>query len=304
MGEIRHVPVLVREVLDYLQCRSGKIYVDGTLGRGGHASAILERSSPDGKLIGLDWDGEAVDRARESLAPFGSRAELGNKNYKDLPGVLESLAIPGVDGILLDLGISTEQLENGDRGFSFRVDGPLDMRMSHQLKKTAADLLRHLPADTLTQIIREYGEERWARRIARRIVEERKRRPLRTTKDLAEIIARSVPYSSGRIHPATRTFQALRIQVNEELANLEAFLEKGPELLNPSGRLGIISFHSLEDRIVKNHFRRWARPPQGGRSTFQIVTRKPVIPSAEEITSNPRARSAKLRVLERIREDC
>jgi len=297
------VPVLLEEVLTYLDCRSGKTYVDGTVGRAGHSLAILERSSPDGQLIGLDWDEEALDRAGTLLAPFGSRFRLLKNNFRDLPSVLQTLAIPKVDGILLDLGVSTEQLESAERGFSLRLNGPLNMRMNQELKTNARDLLQRLSVDELARIIREYGQERWARRIARRIVEERKRRPLETTKDLAEIIRRSVPFSRGRIHPATRTFQALRIQVNEELRHLEAFLEEGPEVLNPSGRLAIISFHSLEDRIVKGQFRRWAGGPRGERRDFRIVTPKPVIPSAEEIARNPKARSAKLRVLERLGEN-
>jgi len=299
MDETRHVPVLLEEVLRYLNCQSGKIFVDGTVGRGGHASEILKRSSPTGRLIGLDWDEEAIRRARETLAPFGSRAELHRANFKDLASVLESLSISQVDGILLDLGVSTEQLEDPERGFSFLRDGPLDMRMSHQLEKTARDLLQELPVERLAQILREYGEERWARRIARRIGEERKRRPLDRTRTLAEIIERSIPRGPRGIHPATRTFQALRLVVNEELSNLEAFLETAPKFLCGAGRLCIISFHSLEDRIVKNQFRRWAQKRGAGASDFSIVTPKPVVPSAQEIRHNPRARSAKLRVLER-----
>ncbi len=298
MGEACHEPVFLEEVLAYLGCRSGKIYVDGTVGRAGHSLAILERSFPDGQLIGLDWDEEALCRARKVLAPFGSRVRLLKRNFRDLSSVLEALAIAKVDGILLDLGVSTEQLESAERGFSFRLDGPLDMRMNQEMKTQARDLLQRLSADELTRIIEAYGQERWARRIARRIVEERKSRPLKTTKELAEIIRRSVPFSKGRIHPATRTFQALRIQVNEELRHLEAFLDEGPQLLKPSGRLAIISFHSLEDRIVKEKFRRWA-----GQGGFCIVTPKPVVPSAKEIARNPRARSAKLRVLERMEKN-
>lgn len=284
-------------------CRSGKIYVDGTVGRGGHSLAILERSSPDGQLIGLDWDEEALCWARKVLAPFGSRARLFKRNFRDLASVLEALAIAQVDGILLDLGVSTAQLESAQRGFSFRLDGPLDMRMNQEMKTQASDLLQRLSVDELTRIIQEYGQERWARRIARRIVEERKRRPLKTTKELAEIIRQSVPFSKGRIHPATRTFQALRIQVNEELHHLEAFLDEGPGLLKPSGRLAVISFHSLEDRIIKEKFRQWASGSRAGQGRFRILTSKPVVPSAKEIARNPRARSAKMRVLERMEEN-
>jgi 16S rRNA (cytosine1402-N4)-methyltransferase len=303
MDGIPHVPVLREEVLAFLDCRPGKVYVDGTVGRAGHSLAILEKSSPDGRLIGLDWDEEALGRAREILAPFGSRVQLWNGNFRDLASFLGASAIAKADGILLDLGVSSEQLESGERGFSFRLDGPLDMRMNQELKIQARDLLRRLPADELARILWEYGEERWARRIARRIVEERKKRPLETTRDLAQIVERSVPFSRSRIHPATRTFQALRIQVNGELESLETFLQTAPKLLNPQGRLAVISFHSLEDRIVKTQFRRWGGRARREETAFRIVTAKPVVPSEEETARNPRARSAKLRVLERIQEE-
>ncbi|MCX5906860.1 MAG: 16S rRNA (cytosine(1402)-N(4))-methyltransferase RsmH [Deltaproteobacteria bacterium] len=301
MEERHHVPVLLEEALEHLDCRPGKIYVDGTVGSGGHARAILERSSPDGKLIGLDWDGQAMERARERLAAFGDRVILVKKNFKELKTVLASLAIPAVDGIVLDLGVSSEQLAEGERGFSFRSEGPLDMRMSDEVPRTAGELLRRISAAELRDIIRQYGEERFAQRIAKAIVRRRQAHPLHTTKELAEVIAGSVPFR-GRIHPATRTFQALRIFVNDELNHLRTFLESGPNLLQPSGRLVIITFHSLEDRVVKEYFRKWARVPKGETSSFHLLTPKPAGPSRAEILANPRARSAKLRALARLGE--
>lgn len=294
MGDPRHLPVLLQEVIEYLKCQPDGIYVDGTVGSGGHAEAILERSSPTGKLIGLDWDEEAIQRARKKLALFGRRVELREKNFKDLRRVLELLSVQAVDGILLDLGVSTEQLEDRERGFSFRWEGPLDMRMSRETKITAQDLLQRLSVSELSEILRQYGEERWANRIAKAIVRRRQTEPIHTTRELLQVLEKSLPrpFHRGRIHPATRTFQALRIAVNEELNNLQTFLDQCPDLLHPGGRLCIISFHSLEDRIVKDHFRRWA--------SFRTLTPKPVVPSSEEVFLNPRARSAKLRVAEKL----
>ncbi len=298
MEERGHRPVLLEEVLQYLDCRPDRIYVDGTVGSGGHSRKILERSSPTGKLIGLDWDEEAMERARKNLSLFEGRVVLRKGNFKDLKSVLESLSIPGVDGILLDLGVSTEQLESRERGFSFRWDGPLDMRMSQEKEITAQDLVKNLPPSDLEALLREYGEERWARRIARNIVRRRETAPIRTTGELVEAIEASVPRSRGRIHPATRTFQALRISVNEELNNLRTFLDLAPDLLRPRGRLCIISYHSLEDRIVKNLFRQWTRGGKGEEKPFGLLTPKPVVPAPEEVSRNPRARSAKLRAVE------
>jgi len=300
MEEVRHLPVLLEEVLEVLDCRPGRVYADGTVGSGGHSRGILERSSPTGRVIGLDWDEEALERARKNLSPFAGRFELRRANYKDFKTVLDSLSIPGVDGVLLDLGVSSEQLESRDRGFSFRWDAPLDMRMSQETTTTARELVRRLPAAELEALLREFGEERWARRIARNIVRARQKAPLRTTRELVEVIEGSVPAQRRGIHPATRTFQALRISVNEELNNLKAFLAHAPELLNPGGRLGIISYHSLEDRIVKNQFREWARGEGRKNSPFCLLTPKPVVPSAEEISRNPRARSAKMRAIEKL----
>ncbi len=292
------MPVLLEEVLQYLDCRPDRIYVDGTVGSGGHSRKILERSSPTGKLIGLDWDEEAIERARKNLSLFEGRVALRKGNFKDLKSVLKSLSIPGVDGILLDLGVSTEQLESRERGFSFRWDGPLDMRMSQETEITAQDIVRNLPPSDLEALLREYGEERWSRRIARNIVRRRQTAPIRTTGELVEAIEESVPGSRGRIHPATRTFQALRISVNEELNNLRTFLDLAPGLLRPKGRLCIISYHSLEDRIVKNLFRHWTQGGKGEEKPFDLLTPKPLAPTAEEVSRNPRARSAKLRAVE------
>jgi len=295
-----HRPVLLPEILEYLKCAPSRIYVDGTVGSGGHARAILERSSPTGRLIGLDWDEQAIRRAQENLSDFGKRVELRQKNFKELKSVLESLSLKAVDGILLDLGVSTEQLEDQERGFSFRWDSPLDMRMSRQIKTTAYDLLRKLPAPEIYRILREYGEERWAKRIARAIVHRRQIKPLSTTRELVELVEKSVPYYGGRIHPATRTFQGLRMAVNDELGNLKSFLNQCPGLLFPEGRLCIISFHSLEDRMVKGQFRQWAKGPKDTPLSFRMLTPRPVVPSSEEIFLNPKARSAKLRVVEKL----
>jgi 16S rRNA (cytosine1402-N4)-methyltransferase len=297
---MEHIPVLFSEILEYLDCKPGKIYVDGTVGSGGHSRGILERSFPTGKLIGLDWDEEAVERTQKNLAPAGGRVELRKANFKDLRLVLESLSVAGVDGILLDLGVSTEQLESRERGFSFRWDAPLDMRMNRETLMTAQDLLQNLSAEEIAALLEEYGEERWARRIAKNIVRQRRKSPISTTRQLAAVIGKSTPAKHQRIHPATRTFQALRISVNEELNNLRIFLDRCPDLLNPGGRLCIVSYHSLEDRIVKNHFRQWTQIDGEKHRSFRLLTRKPVIPSPREIAQNPRARSAKLRVVEKL----
>jgi 16S rRNA (cytosine1402-N4)-methyltransferase len=300
MEEVRHLPVLLEEVLQVLDCRPGRVYADGTVGGGGHSRGVLERSSPTGRVIGLDWDEEALERARNNLSPYAGRFELRRANYRDFKTVLESLSIPAVDGVLLDLGVSSEQLESRGRGFSFRWDAPLDMRMSQETMTTAQDLVRKLPAAELETLLREFGEERWARRIARNIVRARQKAPLRTTRELVEVIERSVPPHRRGIHPATRTFQALRISVNEELDNLKVFLADAAELLKPGGRLCIISYHSLEDRIVKNRFREWARGEGRKKPPLRLLTPKPVVPSEEEISRNPRARSAKMRAIESL----
>lgn len=294
---------MLAEVIAYLKCEPGRIYVDATVGRGGHSWEILQRSSPTGRLIGLDWDEQAIDQARKNLAAFGRRAELRRENFKNLGKVLDSMGIGMVDGILADLGLSSEQLEDRERGFSFRWDAPLDMRMSRETTRSAQDLLEDLSEKEIAGILRDYGEERWATRIARAIVRRRAHSPIRSTGELVETIVRSVPWRRGRIHPATRSFQALRIAVNDELNNLGFFLLQCGDRLNPGGRVGVISFHSLEDRIVKNQFRRWALGEGDKPPTFRILTPKPVTPTRREVHANPRARSAKLRVIEKLSQN-
>ncbi|MDQ7028336.1 MAG: 16S rRNA (cytosine(1402)-N(4))-methyltransferase RsmH [Ardenticatenia bacterium] len=302
-----HIPVLCEEVVAHLEPRAGGRYIDATVGGGGHAEAILERSAPNGQLLGIDRDPAALKVASERLAPFGSRVTLVHGSFRELGRLARTHTFTGVDGILLDLGYSSLQLEDARRGFSFHADAPLDMRFDPADSMTAADLVNGLSEDELAYLIAEYGEERFARRIARAIV---RHRPIRTARELGELIERTVGRRRRtRRHPATRTFQALRIAVNDELGALEAALPQAVALLRPGGRLAVISFHSLEDRLVKHFFRREAAdclcPPHvltcqcGHRAQLRVITRKPVTPSAEEVRRNPRARSAKLRVAER-----
>jgi len=289
-----HIPVLVEEVMTFLRCETGRTYVDATLGGGGHASEIMKRTGPDGVLIGMEWDEDALFEARRALAPFGDRVRIFRENFIHLPNLMKD---ESVDGILLDLGISSIQLEKEGRGFSFRGESPLDMRMDQRGDQTAADLVNRLSSKELEHIISCYGEERWAKRIARAVVQEREREPIRTTGALRKIVYRAIPkrFHSRRIDPATRTFQALRIGVNEELENLKKILDTGWKILKRRGRICIISFHSLEDRMVKEAFRRLEK-----QGEVRIVTKKPVTPSEEERERNPRSRSAKLRCAERI----
>jgi 16S rRNA (cytosine1402-N4)-methyltransferase len=293
-GILKHVPVLVEEVMTFLRCEPGRTYVDATLGGGGHASEILKRSSPDGALIGMEWDEDALSEARHMLMPFGDRVKILRENFIHLPDLVKAESI---DGILLDLGLSSIQLEKGERGFSFKGEGPLDMRMDERTDESAADLVNHLSSEELEYILYHYGEERWAKRIARAIVEEREREPIETTQRLSKIIYRAIPrrFHSRRIDPATRTFQALRIRVNDELGNLRKILEGGWKVLRKGGRMCVISFHSIEDRLVKEAFRRLEKEGE-----IRVLTRKPVTPSEEERRENPRSRSAKLRCAERI----
>lgn len=312
MGGFRHIPVMPTEVLDYLVPKPGGIYLDGTVGGGGHAGLVLEASAPDGLLIGLDRDAEALAAARKRLAPFGSRARLFHRNFADLEALLAEIGIDGIDGFLLDLGVSSRQLDAGERGFSFQQDAPLDMRMDATSGETAAELLNRLPEEELTRIIREYGEERWAKRIAAFIVRARGEAAIETTWQLADLIKGAIPRGAWeeRIHPATRTFQALRIAVNDELGSLERGLDAALRLLNRGGRGVVISFHSLEDRIVKNTFRglaRGCRCPKdfprcvcGNTPQVKILTGKPVMAGEAELKDNPRARSAKLRAVEKL----
>lgn len=282
-----------------LGLRPHGIWVDCTLGGGGHAETILEATGPDGLLLGIDRDEEAVRRAGKRLIRFGARVRLLHESFKNLETVLKSQGIRGVDGILMDLGVSTLQLMDSERGFSFQKDGPLDMRMDQTSTVTAAELVNSLPEYQLQQILFEYGGERWSRRIARAIDRQRRKAPIIRTLQLADLIRRAVPRSgrAPRIHPATRTFQALRIAVNQELDQLSVGLFGAASCLNPGGRLCVISFHSLEDRIVKRSFKTLTHAEPTG---FRLMTRKPVGPGANEIRMNPRSRSAKLRAVERI----
>ncbi len=297
---IGHIPVLIREVLATLRPKAEGKYLDSTVGGGGHAEAILESAGPPSHLVGIDKDPEAIAVARSRLARFGERVALIRGDYRELPRVALELRLEGLDGVLFDLGVSSLQLDDPSRGFSFSTEGPLDMRMDRESGgPSVRDLLWKLPERDLARIIREYGEERWARQIARRIVTARRRRPLDTTRDLATVVMQAIPrrYWPRRIHPATRTFQAFRIAVNRELEGLGEALEVAIRLLKSGGRICVISFHSLEDRVVKQHFRGLAA--SGAVPGVRILTQRPVTPSAEEVERNPRARSAKLRAAER-----
>jgi len=307
----RHIPVMKEEVVTLLRPRPGSLLLDGTLGGGGHAAALLEASSPESILIGLDQDAAALEIATHRLAAFGKRCIFVRDNFSNAATVLRELKWEGVDSVLLDLGFSSIQVEDGSRGFSFLRPGPLDMRMDDRREMNAADVVNSASEEELRHIFREFGEEPAARALARQVVKERLATPIRATTDLANLIARALPRSPrSRLHPATRVFQALRIAVNQELDHLAAFLHEGFRLLRPGGRMAILAYHSLEDRLVKEAFRRWAAtclcPPQlqvcacGWSPQVRILTPKPLFPSSEEIARNPRARSARLRVVERL----
>jgi 16S rRNA (cytosine1402-N4)-methyltransferase len=303
-----HIPVLLDEVLKGLNLHPGQRYIDGTLGAGGHAEAILQAIAPDGQVLGLDADPVAVNSARQRLAPYNDRVHLVNANFSQLATIAHSYDFVPVHGILLDLGLSSMQLGDAERGFSFQNEGPLDMRYDPRGPITAADLVNNLSQSELADLLYRFGEERRSRSIARAIVAAR---PVRSTQELADLVARAVGGRRGaRIHPATRTFQALRIAVNDELETLSSALSEATTILVPGGRLAVISFHSLEDRIVKNYLVQESKdcicPPEqltctcGHQATLRIITRKPIIASSDEINVNPRARSAKLRVAERM----
>lgn len=294
-----HIPVLAEEVVRGLGCRPGGRYVDCTVGYGGHAALILERSAPDGVLIGMDQDEAALHAAGERLRPYAGRVRLIQGNFQELKQQLRALGVAEVDGVMFDLGVSSAQLDEPARGFSFLADGPLDMRMDLRASLTAATLVNELPEQELADVIYRYGEERYSRRIARAIVRARATQPLARTLELADVVRGSVPpsYRHGRIHCATRTFQALRIAVNRELDVLKGALRDAVEVLTPGGRLCVISFHSLEDRIVKQTFRSLSR---GDAPCLSLLTKKPLVASEDERAANPRARSAKLRIAERL----
>src|SRR5579871_5720320 len=312
-----HTPVLLEEVVNQLQPHRGGLFVDCTVGGGGHAQEILRASGPNGRLIGLDWDEEAIATSREQLREFGARVQLVRANYVELERALMSLGVTAVDGVLFDLGVSSRQFDEAARGFSFQREGPLDMRMSRHPREThgefgvtARDLLRSASMEELARIFRVYGEEKRARAIARKIVAEREKAPLETTTQLARLTERVLGPKRGDIHPATRVFQALRIAVNSELQNVQRGLEIVTRFLATGGRIAVISFHSLEDRIVKRFFVEQSTgcicPPDlpvcacGRKQVLRIVTKKPVVAGEAEVRANPRARSAKLRVAEKI----
>lgn len=309
-GSAPHRPVLLRETIELLAAERGGLFVDCTVGLGGHSEAILQ-ASPDAQVLGIDRDDEALELARKRLAQYGSRFRAVHTDFRELTRVLAEAKVKQVRGILADLGVSSLQLDSPSRGFSFRHDAPLDMRMDEASGETAAELLGRLSEVEIARIVFEYGEERRARRIARWIVERRERgEPISTTGDLADLVERAVGGKRRRIHPATRTFQALRIAVNGELENLDRFVTDAVDLLEPEGRLAVISFHSLEDRIIKRTLGKLSGrcqcPPRlptcscGARKAVEILTRRPIIPGADEIAGNPRARSAKLRACKKI----
>lgn len=297
-----HEPVLVEEILFWLQCKPGGVYVDCTLGYAGLAARLLDRTAPDGILVGIDRDAAALAESRMRLREVAHRVHFRHGNFCDLKALIIGSGVSRVDGVIFDLGVSSPQLDRAERGFSFREDGPLDMRMDQREGRTAADLVRDLPETELADLIYQLGEERYSRRIARAIVQARMQGVIGTTWQLAAVVERAVPasYRHGRIHCATRTFQALRIAVNRELDVLEPALRDAVDILAPGGRVCAVSFHSLEDRIVKHTFRALANGPE---ASVRVLTKKPVIASENERNRNPRSRSAKLRVVERISKE-
>ena len=313
MMSFQHVTVLLNEAVTMLDCAPGKIIVDCTLGGAGHSLAIVKKIVPGGVLVGIDQDMDAIQNAGRVLGDYAGNVRLVHDNFANLPSILQRLGIHSADGILVDLGLSLHQIKDSGRGFSFAGDQPLDMRMNRDTTVTAASIVNQADSDALERIFREYGEERWAKRIARRIVEERRKEAIVTTGRLVDIIENAVPRASAaksRIHPATRVFMALRIAVNRELEVLERFLDTAIDVLAPGGRICIISFHSLEDRMVKNRFRSLSevcRCPKTlpvcictHKPKLRLVSRKPIRPSGEEVASNPMSRSAVMRVAEKL----
>ena len=313
MVPFKHIPVMLPQVIGYLNCIPGKIYVDCTLGGSGHARAICKKIIPGGIFIGIDQDIDAVSNAKKILTPLNLTIHLFHDNFIYLPELLQQLKIDAVDGILLDLGISLHQLESSGRGFSFNKDEPLDMRMNSTSRTTAGDLINDMEEKNLKKIFYTFGEERWAGQIAKKIVTQRRRKPIRSSRELAQIVCDAIPKKVSykqKIHPATRTFMALRIAVNRELDRLNDFMENVADLLNPNGRLCVLSFHSLEDRIVKHRIKALEKgcicPPGlpkctcNKKSVVRILTKKVVRPTEDEVAHNPMARSAKLRAVEKI----
>ncbi len=291
-----HKPVLLKEAIEILNPQEGEFFIDGTIGSGGHSEAILKKIGPNGKLLGIDWDRKAIENCKLKIGNL-LNVILVHGNYADLPEILKKEKLGKADGLIVDLGFSSEQLSppvGGGKGFSFMKDEPLIMRYTDE-GLTAAEVVNGFNEKDLADIFWKYGEERFSRQIAKKIVEERKKERILTTFELVEIIRKATPkfYERGRLHPATRVFQALRIYVNRELGNLETLLKKIPEILKIKGRVAIISFHSLEDRLVKNYFKQMAK-----QGYAEILTKKPVIPTKEEIRNNPRSRSAKMRAMQ------
>ena len=309
--EFKHKSVLLEETIDGLNIKPEGIYVDGTLGGAGHASEVCRRLSAKGRFIGIDQDQDAIVAASERLSAYGDRVQIIRSNYCYMANELKNLGIQKVDGIVLDLGVSSYQLDNEERGFTYRVDAPLDMRMDQRQSRTAADIVNGYDERELYRIIRDYGEDKFAKNIAKHIVNERQKKPITTAGELSEIIRESIPMKVQKTggNPAKRTFQAIRIELNHELEVLQDNLDTMIDLLNPGGRICIITFHSLEDRIVKTNFKRNENPctcPSdfpvcvcGKKSKGRVITRKPVLPGERELAENSRSKSAKLRVFER-----
>lgn len=309
--EFSHKSVLLDEVIQNLNIQPDGIYVDGTLGGAGHAFHVCQRLSEQGRFIGIDQDAAAIQAGTERLAPYSEKVTIVRSNYSDVKQVLQKLDIHGVDGILLDLGVSSYQLDTVERGFTYREDTPLDMRMDQRQNRTARDIVNDYSENELYYMIRNYGEDKFAKNIAKHITMAREKQPIETTGQLVEIIKKAIPMKVRAVggHPAKKTFQAIRIELNRELEVLQDSLEEMITLLNPGGRLCVITFHSLEDRIVKNIFRKAENPctcpPSfpvctcGNKSLGKVVTRKPIVPSEEELDENSRAKSSKLRVFER-----
>jgi 16S rRNA (cytosine1402-N4)-methyltransferase len=307
-----HIPVMTQEVIEYLVTRNEGVYVDATLGLGGHTKSILSHTNFKSKIIGLDVDEEAINIASNNLSKHKSNVVFRNSNFSEIDRVLLELEIGQVDGIVADLGMSSFQLDSSKRGFSFNQDEKLDMRMDARLRFTAFDLINEMSVDEISKVLKVFGEERWSRRIAKRIVQSRGDKPISTSSELANLVSDAIPkkFHPARIHPATKTFQAFRIAVNHELDNIEEFIGKAVPFLKRGGRLVIISFHSLEDRLVKRLFQNLSSacicPPDlpmcgcGKTSELKILTRSPLVPGEAEILDNPRSRSAKMRVSEKL----